>query len=87
MYETNRMPKTIHDKLYNKSLANLQQFDNLERDYDKSTTIQQIEWMETEHDKNSIRSGGKCPKMAKICSRGNVPWVIATQFRSKCLRL
>ena len=47
----------VHDKLYNKSLTNLQQFDNF-------TTIQ-VERLESEHDKNSVHSGGKCPKMTK----------------------
>ena len=32
----------LHDKLYNESLTNLQQFNNPKQVYDKSTTIQQV---------------------------------------------
>jgi len=72
MTATNRMPEQQdHGKLYNKSLTNLQQFDNPKWVYDKSTTIQQVEWLESEHDRNSVRSGRKCPKMTKNCSHGN----------------
>ena len=72
MTATNRMPEQqVHSKLYNKSLTNLQQFDNPKWVYDKSTTIQQVEWLESEHDRNSVRSGRKCPKMTKNCSHGN----------------
>jgi len=41
----------LHDKLYNESLTNPQQFDNTKRVYDMSTTIQQIDRMETEQTK------------------------------------
>jgi len=41
----------LHDKLYNKSLSSPQQFDNPKRVYDKSTTIQQVERLESENDK------------------------------------
>ena len=34
----------------------MQQFDNLKRVYDKFTTKQQVERLESDHDKNSIRS-------------------------------
>jgi len=46
------MPTTSHDKLYNKSVTNLQQFDNPKRVYDKFTTIQ-VERLESEHDKKA----------------------------------
>ena len=41
----------LHDKLYNESLTNPQQFDNTKRVYDMSTIIQQIDRMETEQTK------------------------------------
>ena len=66
MTATNRMPeKQVHGKLYNKSLTNLQQFDDPKWVYDKSTTIQQVEWLESENGRNSMLSGRKCPKMTK----------------------
>ena len=68
-------------------IVNTQQFDNPRQVYIRSTTIQQIERMKTERDKNSIRYGGKCPKMTKICSPGNVPWKNLTQFRSTNLHV
>jgi len=42
---------------------------------------------EYEHDKNSVRSGGKCRKITKICSHGNVPSGIATPFRRNPLQI
>jgi len=55
----------LHDKLHNESLTNSQQFNNQQQLYIKSTTIQQIKLMESEHNKIVSRSDGKCPKMTK----------------------
>ena len=30
--------------------------------------------MESEHNEIATRFGGKCPKISKICSCGNIPW-------------
>jgi len=66
----------------------VQQIRNNSTIRNKSTTIglQQIELMESKHNNIASRSDGKCPKMTNICSRGNIPVGIATQFRSNHLR-
>ena len=71
--------------MYNKSVTNLQQFDNPIRVYEKSTTIKSNDWSlsMTEIASDPV---AKCPKMTKVCSRCNVPWGIATQFRRNHLR-
>jgi len=72
----------LHDKLYNWSLTNPQQFDNPQRVYDKSTTrlynksnVWSLSITEIAH------RLAKMSEYDKNCSNGNVPWGMATQFR------
>jgi len=58
----------LNDKLYNKSATNTQQIDNPQQVYIKSTTVQQIELMEPEH--NPISQQSSIPVGLPTCKNG-----------------